>query len=348
MSWLQPVENYEILKSIGINSLAGSVDLEVAKEMGFYGIPGYRPGTIENGHVFAWIFDDEPDMPVGRGEDAIPRQVPEVVAEKCARIKNAHTERPVFMTFTGHFTPETSTYTEEVRQNLYPEYIKSADVVGFDNYPIYGRGYAARLNWVGDGVTLLREMAGEKPIYSWIETSKGSRWMTYDMQPDVLPIHTRNEVWQAITRGATAIGYFTHAWFPKFTEFAPSPEMQTELSRLNIQISRLAPAILSPLVNTQIEMNFENNMNCNLKATDYYGDIYIFALNMDLGEGAVDAKQYDPIYPRSGLANFIVNGLKPGTVIEVVDEDRNIIAKENQFSDKFGPLVEHIYRFKLN
>ena len=53
--------------------------------------------------------------------------------------------------------------------------------------------------------------------------------MPYEKQPDVLPLYTRNEVWQAIINGATAIGYFTHAWRPEFKEFAPTPEMQKEL-----------------------------------------------------------------------------------------------------------------------
>ena len=75
--------------------------------------------------------------------------------------------------------------------------------------------------------------------------------------------------------------------------------------------------------------------------------LFIFALNSDLGEGAKDAKQFDPIHPRSGKAVFTIEGLKAGTKIEVIDENRTIIAEKGSFSDNFEPLAEHIYRVKL-
>ena len=83
----------------------------------------------------------------------------------------------------------------------------------------------------------------------------------------------------------------------------------------------------------------------NLCTVDKFnGSTWIFALNMDLGPGAEKAKQFDPIYPRSGQATFIVPGLKKGTRIEVVDEQRTIIAEKGKFTDEFAPLAEHIYK----
>ncbi|MCK5135442.1 MAG: hypothetical protein KAR19_06600 [Bacteroidales bacterium] len=347
MSWLQSPENYDLLRSIGMNTHAGSSHPVAAKEAGCYAVMNFETGLTGNDHILAWVYDDEPDMPNGKGADAKPRQTPEEVAEKCSTFREETPNRLLFMTLTGHFTKEQSTYPEEVRQTIYPEYVKSPDVVGFDIYPIYGSGYASHLDWVGKGVSQLCDLAGQKPVYAWIETSKGSKWMTYELQPDVLPIHTRNEVWQAITHGATAIGYFTHAWRPEFKEFAPTKEMQTELKRLNTQISRLSPAILAAPANKNISMTLGNGLNCNFKATNYNSGLYIFALNMDLGEGAKDAKQFDPIYPRGGKATFNVTGLKAGTKIEVVDEQREIIAEEGKYTDDFAPLAEHIYRMIL-
>jgi hypothetical protein len=346
MSWAQPKKNYPLLKSIGINTYVGNADPVAAKELGRYAVPGYKPDAVENGYVMAWIFDDEPDMPVGTGGDIAPRQSNERVAEKSAAIKAATPERLLFMTFTGHFYEKQSKYTREVRETIYPAYVRTTDVVGFDIYPIYGSGYASRLDWVGGATERLVELAPGKPVYAWIETSKGSKWMTYEKQPDVLPMHTRNEVWQAIIHGATAIGYFTHAWAPSFTEFAPTAEMQKELLRLNAQVSRLGPAILAAPTKARITMSMADGLNCRFKATDFNGDLYIFSLNMDLGEGAKTAKQFDPIYPRGGKATFAVEGLKSGTKIEVVDENRFIKAENGKFTDDFAPLAEHIYRIK--
>jgi hypothetical protein len=347
MSWAQPAKNYRLLDSLGFNTHAGNANPGAAKEVGNYAIPGYNPDLKENGYVLALIYDDEPDMPSGRGADAKPRQTPEGVAEKVSTIRESFPEKLLFMTLTGHFTVEQSTYPEKVRQTIYPQYISNPDVVGFDIYPIYGLGYAAHLNWVGSGVSQLCDLAGSKPVYAWIETSKGSRWMSYEKQPDVLPIHTRNEVWQAIVNGATAIGYFTHAWEPSFTEFAPTEDMRAELKRLNHQIARLSPAILAAPARENISMKLGNGLNCQFKATNYSGELFIFALNSDLGEGAEDAKQFDPIFPRGGKAVFTVEGLKKGTQIEVVDENRTITAENGSFSDDFDPLAEHIYRLKI-
>lgn len=350
MSWYQSVSNYNLLKSLGMNTHAGSNNTDAAKNIGCYSIPFYNTTMKENGHILGWVYDDEPDMPSGKGINAKPRQSPQIAAEKCSIIRANYPDRLIFMTFTGDFTDEQSaynnTYPKDVRQTLYPQFISSADVVGFDIYPIYGTGYPAHLDWVGSGVAQLRDMAGPKPVYAWIETNKGSRWMTYSKQPDVLPIHTRNEVWQAITKGATAIGYFTHAYKPEFIEFAPTLEMQAELSRLNTQIARLAPAILAAPAKINISMTLGEGLNCNIKTTNINDTIYIFSLNMDLGEGAETAQQFDPIYPRSGTAVFSVEGLIAGTEIEVIDEERTIIAQDGKFSDDFAPLAEHIYMIK--
>ena len=336
-----------MLKSLGMNTHAGAKGAVAAKQVGCYAVPNFSTDVPENGNILAWIFDDEPDMPSGTGANAKPKKTPEYVTNKSDSIRKLSPNKLLFMTFTGHFTVEQSTYPENVRKTLYPQYITNADVVGFDIYPIYGSGYAAHLDWVGKGVSQLCDLAGTKPVYAWIETSKGSKWMTYEKQPDVLPVHTRNEVWQAITNGATAIGYFTHAWQPSFTEFAPTQDMQTELKRLNIQISRLSPAILATPANRNISMLLGSGLNCNFKATIYKNDLYIFSVNMDLGEGAKTAKQFDPIYPRGGKAIFSIEGLKTGTEVLVIDEKRTIIAENGKFSDDFAPLAEHIYRIKL-
>lgn len=346
MSWAQPTANYARLQGLGINAQAGEADPEAARAAGTYAIPGFKPGLAGNGYILGWIFDDEPDMPSGKGAAAKPRQQPEKAYARTREIKAANTERPLFMTLTGHFSREQSTYPVEVRNKIYPEYIRGTDVVGFDIYPIYGSGYAAHLDWVGKGVAQLRQLAGNRPVYAWIETSKGSKWMSYELQPDVLPVHTRNEVWQAIIQGATAIGYFTHAWRPEFSEFAPDAGMQQELARLNAQLTRLAPAILAAPAGKRIVMSLGPGLNGHFKATERKGHVYIFAQNVDLGPGVAQAKQFDPIYPRAGKATFTVEGLKAGTTIEVVDEQRTLIAGAGSFTDEFAPLAEHIYRFK--
>jgi len=349
MSWAQSKSGvYPILKELGINTHAGYADSNAAKEAGTYCIADYTSSLPRNGHILALIYDDEPDMPQGQGVNSVPRQTPQEVNENIAGARQTFPNMLIFMTLTSHFMREQTRYPENVKSTIYPQFVSSPDVVGFDYYPIYGSGYPSRLDWVGSGTAQLAALAGpEKPVYAWIETSKGSQWMTYEKQPDVLPIHTRNEVWQAIINGATAIGYFTHAWKPAFKEFAPTEEMQNELKRINNQITRFSPAILAPPAQNNISMVLAGGLNGQFKATTFEGDLYIFAVNTDLGEGAENARQFDPISPRGGKAVFTVEGLKAGTQIEVIDEKRIITAQEGSFTDDFEPLAEHIYRILL-
>jgi len=262
----------------------------------------------------------------------VPRKTPEQLAREYQAIKGVDRTRPIFVTFTAYFMRKGSRYGEEDRRSLYPAYVKSTDVVGFDIYPIYGWNRPDWLYRVAEGVSELRRLAGPtRPVYAWIETSKGSQWITYDRQKDVLPRHTRSEVWMAIIRGATAIGYFTHAWRPTFTEFRPTPRMQEELKRLNGQVTRLAPAILGEPAGGSVGIESAGRATCHVKATRHGGWLYVFAQNIDM-KG------------RAGQATVHVGGLKAGAKVEVVDERRALTAGAEKFDDRFDVLQEHVYR----
>ncbi len=366
MSWAQNPRSYGMLRGLAFNSFCGASGKEAAdaaRAAGGYVIPGFEAALIDDPYVLAWIHGDEPDMPRRQEQAATPDQIEgqggtpsrafrpkrsvAEVTEHYRTIKQADPSRPVLVTFTGHFFSKIrSHYTAAQQAALYPQYVKAADVVGFDIYPIYGHGRPGWLNHPGDAVAELTEMAGPRPVYAWIETAKGSRWMTYEKQPDVLPKHTRFEVWSALINGATAIGYFTHAWRPSFKEFAPTDDMRAELLRLNSQMTRLAPAILAPPAETAITMTMSNDLPCQFKATVHDGALYLFAQIRDLGPEADKAGQFDPIHPRGGTATFTVAGLADGTTIEVIDEDRTLTAADGGFTDTFEPLAEHIYRIK--
>jgi hypothetical protein len=354
MSWLQSPRIYSKLRGLNFNTFCGTGKpkeaTDAAKAAGGYMIPGFSKDVVGHSHLLAWIHGDEPDMPRKQDDKSFkPRSDPSDVLAKYRQIKAADKSRPVLVTFTGAFMRESKgKYTDAQKQTIYPALIRACDVVGFDTYPIYGSGFPGHLNWPAYGVTRLRELAGPKrPIYAWIETSKGSKWMTYEKQPDVLPIHTRHEVWGAIIRGATVIGYFTHAWKPSFREFAPTAEMQAELKRLNGQLTRLAPDILAPVTKRRIQMTIEGGLQCHLKATERKGTLTIFAQNQDIGIDEKKAKQFQPIKPRGGKATFTVAGLKAGTKIEVIDENRTITATQGGFTDEFGKLAEHVYRIGM-
>jgi len=265
----------------------------------------------------------------------VPRTTPEDLAVEYARIKAADRSRPVLVTFTAYFMDEfTGKYDAAAKKRLYPAWVKSCDVAGFDVYPIYGWNKPEWLDYVAKGTTQLCAIAGPKrPVYAWIETCKGSQWVAYDRQKDVLPKHTRGEVWMAILRGATAIGYFTHAWKPAFTEFNCTEAMQAELKRLNGQITRLAPAILAPPAAAKVSMDIGQGLAAHVKATRHDGAVYVFAQSLE--------RQGPPRKATISLA-----GLAKGTKIEVIDESRTVTAGDGTLTDSFAALQEHIYRIE--
>jgi len=258
----------------------------------------------------------------------VQRLTPEEWAKKYNEVKEKDKTRPVFLTLTADFMDEFKEWDEETKNRIYPEYIKNCDVIGFDIYPIFGWNKIEWIDYVAKGTGKLVKLAGNKPVFAWIETNKGSRWVSPEKQKDVFPTHTRAEVWMAIIEGATGIGYFTHAWVPSYTQFAPNEEMRKELKRLNEQITKLSLAILSTPYNGKIEMNNENNLRGHFKATLYKGDIYIFAQNLE--------------YDKEGDFEIKIGEIKDGE-IEVIDEGRKIKIIDGKFKDNFKPLQEHIY-----
>lgn len=263
-----------------------------------------------------------------------PRKLPEETLESYQRIKKHDPSRPVFMTCTGYFHPHFSKWSESRRKKLYPAYIRSTDVIGYDIYPIYGWNKPEWIYLVHDATELLTEMAGPRPVYAWIETSRGGQYTgSLENQKRVEPRHIRAEVWMAICGGATGIGYFTHIWKPSYKQFGVPEENQEALAEINAQITRLAPAILSE----------ELDRTTGITGTDAKVDalfrrhedhVYVFAVNYD--ERQVEAS---PL--------FEIAGLKKGTAVTVVDEDRTVEAAAGGFTDTFAPLGVHIYRLPV-
>jgi len=261
----------------------------------------------------------------------LPRLSPGDILHQYRAIKKLDLSRPVFMTLTGYFHPFFGKYNGRQRK-IYPEYVKATDIIGFDIYPIYGWNKPQWIHLVHEATDLLVKMAGGKPVYAWIETSKGSRWTGELLkQKDVTPAHIRAEVWMAICRGATAVGYFTHVWKPSYSQFGMPAANREAITRINAQITRLAPAILGEEPDRAVSIRGEKAVKLDSLAKRLNGDLYIFAVN------------YDERL-RKTRAAVSLNGLSAGTKVIAVDEDRTITSKEGFFLDTFEPLAVHIYR----
>ncbi len=261
----------------------------------------------------------------------VPRQTPAQTMKHYEAIKAADPSRSVFMTLTGNFHPHFKRVSEEYRA-LYPKYVRAADVVGYDIYPIYGWNKPQWLHLVHEATGRLVKMADPRPVYAWIETSKGGQWtVPLAKQKEVTPTHIRAEVWMAICQGATAIGYFTHIWKPSYKQFGVPEANRKALRAINEQIARLAPAILGKEPNRDVAIIAEGDAKLNVLARQHGGELYLFAVN------------YDERLKRV-RATIKVEGLDARTPVTVVDEDRTLKSEGGQFTDAFAPLAVHIYR----
>ena len=263
-----------------------------------------------------------------------PRATPEKTLAEYREIKEADPARPVFMTVTGYFHPHFGKWSDQQRAALYPAYIQATDVVGYDIYPIYGWNKPEWIHLVHDATKMLTEAAGPRPVYAWIETSKGGQWTgPLERQKDVTGRHIRAEVWMSITGGATAIGYFTHVWKPSYHQFGVPEENRKALRQINDQITRLAPAILGEDPKRPVKIE-SGDVKLDALARQHDGRLYVFAVNYDQRDVKADAK-------------ITVPGLPAGTQVTVVDEDRTLRSAAGSFTDTFEPLAVHIYRVAL-
>jgi hypothetical protein len=382
-AWLQSPKHFPKLRAAGINVCAGywwndeqklgSGDTkrmdqyaEMVRKAGFYYVAPYMTNqpaatraVARMDHLLGWTHNDEPDLPVKVKDETTgetrwaPRDTLEETAQAYHNVKALDRKHPVLIGFTSHFmSDQNSKYDQAMKEKIYPAYSRYGDGLGYDTYPIFGYNRPDHLYRVAKGVTELKALAGPgKAIGCAIETHKGSRWVRQENQLDVLPKHTRAETWMALIRGATEILYFTASWVPEpYTEFACTPEMVTELRRLNGQITRLTGPLLARPARARITMELAagdgTELDCHYKATQYRGHVYIFAQNMDMNPGK-DERGRAAIDPRTGTASFTVSGLRTGTPVEVIDEDRTIAAGPGGFDDEFQGLAEHIYRLKL-
>lgn len=352
MSWAQHHRRFELLRSLHFNTFnssgGGSVAevIDAAEAVGAYTMihwNKFQPALADHPRILAYSLRDEPDMGINKGE---PRVSAAEVLAWGKQIRGQDDSRPVFLNFTGQFKQDQGGDGPGVTA-YYRQCSKAADILCFDLYPIYQQNRDDRLIWVAEGVSELQQIADhQQPVWAWIETSKGSKWITYEKQKDVTPQIIRSETWMAIIRGARGIGYFTHAWRPSFKEFAPDEAAQKEIKRNNALITTLTPVILAEPPQLEAAIKFEQGLHGEIMVRRYREYTYIFANNLDMEMFDKRDDKRQSSY-RAGRATISMAGLKAGTEIEVLAEGREIQAEEaGRFSDDFGPLAVHIYRYR--
>ena len=346
--WLQSAPNAAKYRAAGFNFYVGlwkgpteeqlaalkRAHMPVICEQNAVGLAHLADPTI-----IGWMHQDEPDNAQPLTDPATgkagygPCVPPARIVADYARLRAADPTRPVLLNL-GEGVADDQWIGRGAGASLadYPQYIKGADLVSFDVYPIAGLGKPDGENYlwyVAKGVTRLAGWAaGKQRVWNYIEcTHIGS-----GREPT--PSQVRSEVWMSLIHGSRGLLYFVHEFQPKFNEHAllDDPPMLAAVTGINQQVHALAPLLNSPTLPSAASVDSSSVQTpIDLMVKRQGGATYLFAVGMRNGA-------------TSGA--FTVHGLPKTARAEVLGEARTITIKGGKFSDAFGPYAVHLYRIQ--
>jgi len=341
--WLQNPRNAERYKAAGINTYVGLWRGPTEQQLSELKAAGMRVicsqnevglRHIDDPIIVGWMQGDEPDNAQSLGEGkgyGPPIPAAKIIADY-ERIKAADPSRPVMLNL-GQGVAWDGWHGRGVRTNHpedYPEYIKGCDIASFDIYPaVHDKPQVAGKLWyVANGVERLVKWAdGKRVVWNCIECTRIGN-------PTVkaTPKQVKCEVWMSLVHGSMGLIYFVHEWQPRFNEAAllSDEQMLAAVTAINRQIQELAPVLNSPSVAGEVTVTSENEQVPIAVMTKRYGGAtYIFAVAMREGQTT---------------GRFSVKGLKGEHTVQVLGEDRKIVAKDGIFTDGFESWGVHLYR----
>jgi hypothetical protein len=168
---------------------------------------------------------------------------------------------PRFLTLTNHFYSHAAPLPQG--RGMYPALAASADVLGFDLYPLQNWCRFDSFGDVFDSQLDLVALARGKPTFQWIEARQmDCSGAELDPTPETL----RAEAWLSIAGGAHAIGYFPNNW---------SPAVGGEIAEVDHEISTLTPALVEPAIAASASLG----STVKVGARDHNGAVYAIVVN---------------------------------------------------------------------
>jgi hypothetical protein len=251
MVWRQCPTYYPTSIGAGINVFLG-VACQGPEEQ-FQKLAGRGASTTEAGQPgisgpshFGWHLPDEADVAVG-GADKLPSPKGE--------------GRVTFLTLTDKFSVNAAAGPHG--KDIYPGLFESADVIGFDTYPVEVRCSLAQIDNVYWMQREIVELSKGKPTFQWIEAGPMEHCRANE---DPTPAVVRAETWLAIAGGARGIGYFPDYW---------AENIRNEVRIVNREILALAPALLGPIVNA----TWSTQQPVRVGVRKHNGALYIIVAN---------------------------------------------------------------------
>ncbi len=347
--WLQPPSKAVRYREAGFNLYVGLWQGPKDSQLAELKAAGMRVVCDQNAvglrhladpTIAAWMHGDEPDnaQSLGEGKGWGPPIPAERIVADYEAIRRRDPSRPVLLNL-GQGVAWDEWYGRGVRSRHpedYLEYVKGADIVSFDIYPVTHDSPAVSSNlwFVARGVTRLNQWTGgRKGVWNCIECTRISH-----PTAKPTPQHVRAEVWMSIIHGSRGLIYFVHEWKPRFNESAllDDPEMLAAVTRINQQVQELAPVLNAPatpglvrLVAPAAASTSADEASVACMAREHGGVVYVFAVNMRAEEVE---------------ATFELD--RPGGVgsVEVLGEQRAVPVSSGRFKDGFRGWDVHLYR----
>jgi hypothetical protein len=216
---------------------------------------------------------------------------------------------PRFLTLTNHFYSHAAPLPQG--RGMYPALVASADVLGFDLYPLQNWCRFDSFGDVFDSQLDLVAIARGKPTFQWIEAR---RMDCFGDELDPTPETVRAESWLSIAGGAHAIGYFPNNW---------SAAVGAEIARTNHEISTLIPALVEPPIAASVSLG----STVKVGARDHNGAVYVIAVNASRA---------------SATATITIPALVDRTLVSL-DGQQKAQAKDGAFMAQFAPLEVRVY-----
>jgi hypothetical protein len=216
---------------------------------------------------------------------------------------------PRFLTLTNHFYSRANPLPQG--RGMYPALAASADVLGFDLYPLQNWCRWDSFGDVFDSQLDLVALGRGRPTFQWIEARQMD---CMGAQLDPTPETVRAEAWLSIAGGAHAIGYFPNNW---------SVDVGAEIARTNHEIQSLVPALVEPPIATSVALGSPVKAG----GREHNGAVYVIAVNASRG-------------PATASINVPALGDR---VLRSLDGGQTVTASGGTFTDSFGPLEVRVY-----
>ncbi len=341
--WLQDPSHAERYRRAGINTYVGLWEgptedqLAALKKAGMWVVCAQNETGRQHrddSSISAWMHGDEPDngrswgARLGLGSPIPPAQI----IEDFQRMKAVDSSRPILLNL-GQGVAWDGWYGRGKRNHHpedYSEYLKGCDIASFDIYPVnhQDREVSGNLWFVANGVDRLVQWSkGEKPVWNCIECTAIA-----NPEHKPTPQQVRAEVWMSLIHGSRGLIYFVHQFKPKSDNAAllHDPEMLAAVTRINRQITELAPVLNRPTLRDAVNVQSKNPaIPVATMVKQFGGATYLFAVGM-----------------RNGVteATFTLVNAAGGNAVAVLGENRTLTATNGLFRDHFDPWAVHLYK----